>query len=47
MNTPLDADHPHKYNTERLHSSIGHLPPIEFEELHRQAKTTTPTPEVA
>ena len=37
----------HWYNTERLHSSIGHLPPIEFEELHRQAKTTTPTPEVA
>jgi transposase InsO family protein len=37
----------HWYNTERLHSSIGHLPPIEFEELHRQARTTTPTPEVA
>jgi len=37
----------HWYNTERLHSSIGHLPPIEFEELHRQAKSTTPTPEVA
>ena len=41
----------HWYNTERLHSSIGHLPPIEFEQLHRQARTTTPTttssPEVA
>jgi putative transposase len=41
----------HWYNTRRLHSSIGHLPPIEFEQLHRQAKTTTPTttssPEVA
>jgi putative transposase len=41
----------HWYNNERLHSSIGHLPPIEFEELHRQAMTTTPTttsnPEVA
>ena len=28
----------HWYNTTRLHSSIGHLPPIEFEQLHRQAK---------
>ena len=41
----------HSYNNERLHSSIGHLPPIAFEELHRQAMTTTPTttsnPEVA
>lgn len=35
----------HWYNTTRLHSSIGYLPPIEFESLHRQAKTTTPTPE--
>ena len=35
------------YNTSRLHSSIGHLPPIEFEQLHRQAKTTTTDPEVA
>ncbi len=41
----------HWYNTTRLHSSIGHLPPIEFEQLHRQGKTTTSTtasdPEVA
>ncbi len=37
----------HWYNTSRLHSSIGHLPPIEFEQLHRQAKTTTTDPEVA
>jgi transposase InsO family protein len=37
----------HWYNSTRLHSSIGHLPPIEFEQLHRQAKTTTPDPEVA
>ena len=37
----------HWYNTSRLHSSIGHLPPIEFERLHRQAKTATPDPEVA
>jgi putative transposase len=37
----------HWYNTTRLHSSIGHLPPIEFEQLHRQATTETPVPEVA
>jgi putative transposase len=37
----------HWYNTTRLHSSIGHLPPIEFEQLHRQAKTTASDPEVA
>jgi len=37
----------HWYNTTRLHSSIGHLPPIEFEQLHRQAKEATPDPEVA
>jgi putative transposase len=35
------------YNTQRLHSSIGHLPPIEFEHLHRQATTVAPIPEVA
>lgn len=37
----------HWYNTTRLHSSIGHLPPIEFEHHHRQARTATPTPEAA
>jgi putative transposase len=37
----------HWYNTTRLHSSIGHLPPIEFEQIHRQATTETPVPEVA
>lgn len=31
----------HWYNTTRLHSSIDYLPPIEFEQLHRQATTTT------
>src|SRR3954451_11704707 len=37
----------HWYNTSRLHSSIGHRPPIEFETIHRQATTETPVPEVA
>jgi putative transposase len=37
----------HWYNTTRLHSSIGHLPPIELEHHHRQARTTTPDREVA
>jgi transposase InsO family protein len=37
----------HWYNTARLRSSIGHLPPIEFEQLHRQATTEAPVPEVA
>jgi transposase InsO family protein len=35
----------HWYNTRRLHSSIDYLPPIEFEQQHRQAKETTPDPE--
>ena len=37
----------HWYNTDRLHSSIGHLPPIEFEQHHRQARTQAPDREVA
>jgi putative transposase len=37
----------HWYNTSRLHSSIGHLPPIEFETTQRQAETVAPIPEVA
>ena len=37
----------HWYNGTRLHSSIGHLPPIEFEQHHRHATTVTPIPEVA
>ena len=35
------------YNTNRLHSSIQDLPPLEFEHRHRQATTVTPNPEVA
>ena len=37
----------HWYNTSRLHSSIGYLPPIEFEQLHRQATKAAPTPGAA
>jgi putative transposase len=37
----------HWYNTTRLHSSIGHLPPIECEHHHRQATTATAVPDVA
>lgn len=33
------------YNHDRIHSSIGYLPPLEFEHLHRQDPTTAPTPE--
>lgn len=35
------------YNTSRLHSSITNLPPIEFEQHHRQATTAVTIPEVA
>ncbi|MGB8020711.1 MAG: IS3 family transposase [Candidatus Nanopelagicales bacterium] len=37
----------HWYNTTRLHSSIGHLPPIEYEHHHRQGTIVTTTAEVA
>ena len=37
----------HWYNTDRLHSSIGYLPPLEFEHLHQQATTVAPIPDVA
>jgi putative transposase len=37
----------HWYNHQRLHSSIGHLPPVEYERAHRQAETVAPAPEVA
>ena len=37
----------HWYNSTRLHSSIKHLPPTEFEQHHRQARTTTPDLEAA
>src|SRR3954469_14976753 len=35
------------YNATRLHSSIGPLPPVEFEQDHRQAQTVATVPEVA
>jgi len=37
----------HWYNNDRLHSSIGNLPPVEFEQRHGKARAVTPTPEVA
>lgn len=37
----------HWYNHQRLHSSIGDLPPLEFEHAHRQAQPVTPIPDVA
>jgi transposase InsO family protein len=40
------ADWVHWFNTARLHSSIGRVPPIEYEELYR-VTTTAPTGEVA
>jgi transposase InsO family protein len=33
----------HWYNTTRLHSSIGHLPPIEYEQLQRRPRPRPPT----
>lgn len=37
----------HWYNTGRLHSSIGDVPPLEFEQAHQQASLTTSIPLVA
>ena len=37
----------HWYKHQRLHSSIGDLPPLEFEHAHRQAQPVTPIPDVA
>jgi putative transposase len=37
----------HWYNHQRIHSSIGDLPPLEFEHAHRQAQPVTPIPDVA
>ena len=44
---PLPPLVQHWSNTERLHSSIGHLPPIEFEDQYQQARTETPDRDVA
>ena len=35
------------HNHHQLHSAVGHLPPLEFEQTHRQAKTVVPVPEAA
>jgi transposase InsO family protein len=37
----------HWFNTERLHSSLGHVPPIEFEQHYRDHAEGTRIPEVA
>ena len=37
----------HWYNTARLHSAIGHVPPVEFEQHYRDALAAASTPEVA
>jgi putative transposase len=37
----------HWFNTNRLHSSIGYRPPVEFEEFYRHTTTTNPALEVA
>jgi transposase InsO family protein len=36
----------HRYNATRLHSSIGHVPPTEYEQNYR-VHTATPIGEVA
>lgn len=35
------------FNTTRLHSSLDHTPPIEFEQRYRDEHPATSTPEVA
>ena len=37
----------HSCNTTRFHSSIGNLPPVEYEDARRQAESVAPNPEVA
>jgi transposase InsO family protein len=37
----------HWFNTTRLHSSIEHIPPVEYEQHYRDALPATATPEVA
>jgi putative transposase len=33
----------HGFNTDRLHSSIEHRPPVEFEDLYRDTLATRPS----
>jgi putative transposase len=35
------------FNTARLHSSLGHVPPTEFEDRYRDGTTVSSSPEVA
>ncbi len=37
----------HWYNHQRLHSSVGDQPPLEFEHAYRQAHPVAPIPDVA
>lgn len=40
MTQALDPDHPHKFNTDRLHSSIDYRSPIEYETRYREQRPT-------
>ena len=44
MTTALDTDHPHKYNNRRLHSTLGNVPPAEYEQDHYAALNPEPQP---
>jgi transposase InsO family protein len=37
----------HWYNSSRLHSGIGYVPPVEFEQRYRETTPAASTPEVA
>ena len=42
--TALDPDHPHKFNHARLHSSIGMVPPVEYEHTYYQSQIKQDAP---